>query len=190
MTRRPLNAKEKRLKGLLLSGRSISSAGKELGIKNQTAYNMVDRLLAWGEIKEQFYIKNGVIHPYNPRIFEDPNMKTIDETMGEDLGNNALPSILTDLVDGVSCEKRCPEGYVEGHINGLIQMTVEKRGDYGVISDARGITYGEWEKDDKRSGKGSIQRKGLVCIDNQQVTIVYRWHPRKDGDEFHLYPRR
>ena len=202
MSVRPLTAREKEIKIRLLAGHSINSLTRELGVKRSTLYGIVDKLLASGELKEQFYEKGGILKPYNPRLFCDPKdsdavvpkgtTKGIPETIDGfnqtvDTSGNRIPTI---NMRGISVSKDCPEGYVEAHINGQIYFEVEDTGEFDRLQDSKGFTCGYFAREVKTLGKGGMQKKGSLRLFNQDITICYRWYENTNSRLLIVYPSR
>ena len=200
--KRALTAKEKSVKIALLSGKSINSLVRNLGIKKTNLYDIVDKLVKWGEIREVFKEENGILKPLNPRCFEDPALDTvaiskdIAKTRAEmneeviekyDPAGNPIPK-WNSL--GISTEKVCPEGYIGGHINGDIEFKVIEIGGFGNIKGPDGLSYGYFSKETKRNGTAGYQRTAELRMFGQIMHGTYRWFESTGNSMFILYPER
>ncbi len=199
MTRSGLTSVQRKVKARLLSGWSVPAISKELKKSTSSVYDIVNQLLALGEIRH-------VPGTKSPKLYEDPqNDVTIPPKGESDDGiRNFGPAVQSDgsprtadvvpdspLIDltGVSTAKVCPEGYGEAHITGSINYTIRKVGTYDDIRDRRGFVVGYWRSEPKTKMKGAIVYGGEVRIFNQALGIAHRIG-NKGGQLFSLYPKR
>lgn len=197
MTHRKLTARERKVKALLLSGCSRNAIASKVSISKSTVYDIVDRLVYYGEIRE-------IPGTRNPKIYEDANPDPIIPLKGDEEpeirkcgegaqnrgGGGDSKAQLPDIdLPGISTDKYCPEGYVEAHLNGNIFFTeLRAVGTFDDIRDARGFVQGFWYSEPSRLN-GSIQYKGELRILNQVITFTYRVGD-KGSKTFRLYPAR
>ena len=199
MTRSRLNATQRKVKNLLLSGRSVPAIARSMKVGQSTVYNTVNQLLALGEIRH-------VPGTKSPKLYEDPHKDVSnppsgdygsgDWNFGPAVGNDGPPptadavpeSPLIDLT-GISTDKNCPEGFGEAHITGSINYTIRRIGTYDDIRDRRGFTVGYWRREPKTRMKGAVVYGGEVRIYNQALGIAHRIG-NKGGQLFSLYPKR
>ena len=196
MTHPKLSKDEKKVKRLLLSGRSKTAVARQTGMSRSKVERLVNRLIYYGEIKPIPGTKNPVIYedpyyvlPFPPtegKDLENDNTTTVSDSTTP-LDNSLVPDVDLKTVDvkGISNDKVCPDGYVEAHINGgSIKFDVVKRGDFDTLRDPSGYTIGYW-KDPARI-KGSTVYSGEIRVLNQTITWQYR-----EGDKgarmFRLY---
>ena len=202
MPKHNLTAVEKQVKIGLLSGSSINSLVRKLGVKKTNVYNIVDKLISWGEIEEMFYKDGTMMRPFNPRMFRDPAEKSLP--ISKDIGRNVPEkidgvnqkfdpcgnTIPTINMRGICVSKDCPEGYVQGHIAGDIEFTVIEVGEFGNLKGPDGLSYGFFFKEIKNNGKAGKQRKADIRLFNQEISAVFRWYENSDTKMFILYPAR
>lgn len=199
MTHSKLMKDEKKVKALLLSGKSKSAVARQTGMSRSKVERIVNRLLYYGEIRQ-------IPGTKNPAIFEDPYYKpsfpptggtSLEKDNASTVPESATPSDGSpnpdaDLkivnVNGVSTAKICPDGYVEAHVNGGIRFNILKVGAYdSKISDPAGYTIGYWT--DPKRINGGTTFGGEIRVFNQRITWQYR-KGDKGGSMFMLYPSR
>ena len=202
MAHRPLTSDEVHVRNWLLSGESISQVAARLSIGKTKINKIIDNLIYFGELVEDYYEEDGKVKRMNPRAFRAPSGK-IDDTspkgeVKETDGSNvtsfetmeprtAPPTLETK---GVSVSKECPEGYVEVHIKGAFCYTVNVVGEMDRIVDARGITYGSVKNEVKGVMKNGYQRTGYLRLFGQEVTFDYRWFPTTGNKFLYIHPGR
>lgn len=199
MTHPKLTKDEKKVKTLLLSGRSRTAVSKQTGMTRPKVDRIVNRLVHYGEIKPVPGTKNPVIYedPYNVIPFpptggtplENDNTTTVSKSTAPP-SSSPVPDVDLKTVNltGISTDKVCPDGYVEAHIKGGIRFDIREVGRFDdTIRDPAGFTIGYWS--DPKPIKGSIVYGGEIRVFNQSIKWQYR-EGNKGGRLFMLYPGR
>ena len=200
MPKKHLTSLEKNVKELLLKGSSIYKTVRVLGISKNKAYSVVDKLISYGEIEELFKDDKG-LEPFNPRLFVDPSDYAIvlskDKTkmraeaqeylIGNRASGNQAP--IWNSV-GISTEKKCPEGYIGGHIKGDIEFEIEQVGDFKDFKGPDGTYFGYFEKNPKKNGRYGQQLAGEMRLFGQEIHLKYRWFDSTGKKMLILYPGR
>lgn len=206
MTHPRLRKEESDVKKWLLSGYSATAVSKRTGYSRSRVSKIINRLIHYGEIRRVPGTTNPVIYeePFPEETFplkgeESPgsdNMGSVSDLTGPPEAPEAaeeVPSVVqrTDLklvrMTGISTDKVCPDGYVEAHMTGCINMQVVTVGGFNVIRDPSGCTAGFWT--DPKPMRGSVAHGGEVRIFNQTVKWQYR-EGNKGSKTFQLFPGR
>lgn len=177
MTTQNLNPKLKKFKAVLLSGNSVASASKELGIGRTTGYEYAKKLEYIGEIRR-------VGGSTNPVIYEDAKRGGSFGVAGS--GENP------ELYYGVVTESEHPDDLgrpsklVRVHISGAYVVDVETVGTRGGrIADNRGYTIGGWKNE--LMVKGTRTQVGFLYGFNEMTK--FRLYLASAGPKLNIYPR-
>lgn len=202
MARRPLTSDEVQVRNWLLSGESVSKVAARLSIGKTKINKIIDNLIAFGELVEDYYEEDGKVKPYNPRAFRAPSGKIeatspIGEVKKADGPNGAsietmrprtAPPALETV--GVVYTPECPEGYGEAHIDGSFGYTVDVEGEMDRIADPRGYTIGSVSDTVKGVLRNALQRTGTLRLFGQEVSFDFRWFPSTGNRFLYLKPGR
>lgn len=202
MARRPLTSDEVQVRNWLLSGESVSKVAARLSIGKTKISKIIDNLIAFGELVEDYYEEDGKVKPYNPRAFRAPSgkndstspkgeVKKADGSNGasiESMGPRTAPPDLETV--GIAYTSECPEGYGEAHISGSFGYTVDVEGEMDRIADPRGYTLGSVSDTVKGNLRNALQRKGNLRMFGQEVSFDYRWFPSTGNKFLYLKPGR
>lgn len=177
MTTQRLNPRLKKFKAVLLSGNSVASASKELGIGKSTGYEYAKKLEYIGEIRR-------VGGSTNPVIYEDA--KRGGSFGGAGSGEN--PGIHYGVVtpSGNPEDLARPSKLVRVHISGAYVVDIETVGNRGGrIADSRGYTIGGWK--DEQLTKGTRTQIGFLYGFNE--VTKFRLYLASAGPKLNIYPR-
>ena len=73
MTRRPLTSEETKVRNWLLSGKSVSATASMLQIGKAKINKIIETLIYFGELVEEYEVVDGVVKSFNPRLFRPPS---------------------------------------------------------------------------------------------------------------------
>ena len=205
MTRRPLTSEETKVRNWLLSGKSVSATASMLQIGKAKINKIIETLIYFGELVEEYEVVDGVVKSFNPRLFRPPSDSipvkekdppkggSVPKSDGIEASNKLLnpwtaPPTLETV--GVSTDSECPEEYGEAHISGFIAYTVNAVGELDRLVDNRGFTIGTVPDEVKVVAKGGQQRTGILRLFNQEITFDWRWFPTTGNQFLYLKPGR
>lgn len=202
MARRPLTSDEVQVRNWLLSGESVSKVAARLSIGKTKISKIIDNLIAFGELVEDYYEEDGKVKPYNPRAFRAPSAKNEPTSpKGEVKKADGVNGASIKLMDprtappaletvGIAYTPECPEGYGEAHIDGAFGYTVDVEGEMDRIADPRGYTLGTVSDTVKGVLRNAQQRTGTIRLFGQEVTFDFRWFPTTGNKFLYLKPGR
>lgn len=198
MSRRPLTSEETKVRNWLLSGKSVSATASMLRMGKTKINKIIETLIYFGELVEEYEVVNGVVKSFNPRLFRAPSdstpVKERDPPKGGSVSESDGFGASKEIMDprtgrptletvGVSTDSECPEGYGEAHLSGFIAYTVNAVGECDRLVDDRGYTIGTVPDAVKVVGRGGQQRTGILRLFNQEITFDWRWFPTT-GNQF------
>lgn len=205
MTRRPLTLEETKVRNWLLSGKSVNATARTLCIGKEKVNKIIENLIVFGELVEDYRIVDGRPVAYNPRLFRAPSEKTPvkekdppkggSEEKSDDIeASNGIMDPWTGRPTletvGVSIDSECPEGYAEAHLSGFCAYTVNAVGECNRLVDNRGYTVGSVLQAVKAVAKGGQQRTAYLRLFGQEVTFDWRWFPSTGNQFLYLKPGR
>ena len=123
MTLKPLCKRDRQVKALLLSGNSRYAIASKLKIAPKTVYNIVEKLVYGGYIRQ-------IPGTKSPAVYEEVVSPTLNPPTGgykEKNGKDGVaianggPSL---NIGGIRYDKVCPDGFVEAHLNGAVPYTL------------------------------------------------------------------
>lgn len=176
MTRRRLDPKLKKFKAYLLSGNSIASASKEMGIGRTTGYTLSKKLEYLGEIRR-------IPGTVNPIVWED-GKKPFSGSAGYIEKTEHDYGVVTSDQYGLTSR---PEKFVRAHISGAYVTLVETVGERGGrIVDGEGYTIGGWQKDERLIKRTRVHDGFLYGHHEMTKFILYL---ASEGPKLNIYPR-
>lgn len=205
MVHRALTSEEVQVRNWLLSGKSVTWTASKLSIGKSKVNKIIDNLIVFGELVEDYYIENGRPKAYNPRLFRVPSdsIKTTkadppkggsekrtaekEAPFASMRGRTAPPSLETH---GISVAKECPDGFAEAHLDGTFAYTVNAVGEMDRIADPEGYTLGYVSDEVKKVLRSGLQRRGSLRMFGQEVAFSYRWFPSTGSQYLYLSPGR
>ena len=201
MSRRPLTSEETKVRNWLLSGKSVNATASMLGIGKQKINKIIETLIYFGELVEEYREVGGVLKSFNPRLFRAPSesipVKEKDSPKGESVLQTDDFEASKGILDprtgppaletvGVSTDYECPDGYGEAHLSGFVAYTVNAVGELDRLVDGKGYTIGTVLDQVKVVGRGGQQRTGLLRLFGQEITFNWRWFPSTGNQYLYL----